>query len=61
MLRLVWEEYFRKLLPYGVDAHGLVLAICCGRLTVAAMVPVGLQAAKSAISRLRRRASCAMR
>ena len=26
-LRLCWEEHFRKLLLYGVDAHGLVLAI----------------------------------
>ena len=47
-LRLCWEEHFRKLLPYGADAHGLVLAICSGRLTVAAMVPAGMLAAKSA-------------
>ena len=47
-LRLVWEEFFRKLLPFGVDSAGLVMAICCGKLTVAAMVPAGVQAAKSA-------------
>ena len=35
-------------MPFGVDAAGLVLAICCGKLTVAAMVPPGAQAAKSA-------------
>ena len=42
-LRLIWEEFFRELLPNGVDAQGLhVLAACCGRLTVAAMVPAGM-------------------
>ena len=48
-LRLVWEEFlFRKLPPFGVDSAGLMQAICCGKLTVAAMVPAGVQAAKSA-------------
>ena len=47
-LRLVWEEFFRKALPFGVDSAGRVQAICCGKLTVAAMVPACAQAAKSA-------------
>jgi hypothetical protein len=47
-LRAAWEELFRKLLPADVDAAGLVLAVCCGRLTVAAMVRAGMLSAKSA-------------